>query len=147
MAQIKPTYEELQEVVDIAKKLVDKYPEQFGGIDTSLIKCLAINNKERSEKKRMWEIKAVQAPISEDFNEFLYYITVYMNDWVELSEAQKSLLVADALHALPVDGEEKLNTFDVKGYRRMLATFGLDFMDDPMCPDLLKDDAKVDWKY
>ena len=143
MPQTKAVYEDLPEFVKIAEQLVKKYSSKFGGVDTSKMICKACNNKERSEKKRMWEIDVVKNPISCDFKSYTYCIKVYLTDWSSFSETQKALLVADALHAIPTDGDDKLVSFDVKGYSSMFNNFGIDFMDNPKVPNLLKDDVKL----
>ena len=50
MAQLKPEYAVLDEFEDLAQKLIDKYPEVFGGIDIATIKCVTITNKDCPER-------------------------------------------------------------------------------------------------
>lgn len=136
--KVKPIYDECTEFRDIAEKIIKKYPSEFGGIDSSLIKCYAVSNKERPDKKKMWTVSVIKSPVSEDVKTHRYFFEIYMTDWMELNDAQKSVFVAEALCSLPFDGEEKKITPDVQGYRRIFSTFGLDFMNDPNLPDIIK---------
>ena len=145
MAQVKAMYEELKEFNELAAKIIKKQNGHIGYVDVSKIKCFAVNNKERPESKRMWEVQVVKTPISLDFSEIAYYVTVYLSDWAEFSDKQKQYLVMDVLHSIPADVEEKVNTFDLKGFRTMIVTHGVDFMENAdNLPDLVTED--VTWK-
>ena len=145
MAQVKAEYAALDEFADIAQKLIDKYPEIFGGIDISTIKCVVITNKDCAEKKKSkpYEVKGVPQPIRMDCP-FSYYVILYQSDWVERDEAHKAILVSAILQAIPVSTEDegKVNTYDLKDYDRMLRNFGVDYMDSDSIPNLLADDYK-----
>lgn len=145
MAQSKPEYESIDEYSNIASQLINKYPEVFGQLDVDKIKCVAITNKERSDRKPLWEVRSVPYPIRMDCP-YAYYIIVYMSDWVELDDAHKAALVAASLHAIPFesDKEGKVNQPDMKDYSNMLRTMGVDYMDSPDIPNLLTDE--VEWK-
>lgn len=144
MAQIKAEYEAVAEFETLAKGLVNKYPGVFSDIDLSKIKCVGITNKERKDGKRMWDVKPVPMPVKMDCP-FSYYLVVFMNDWVEMDETRRLLLVADALLSIPdEDDNGKIIQPDMKDFSLMLRTFGVDYMDKSGAPNLLKD--KVDWK-
>lgn len=146
MAQIKAEYEVVEEFDDIASKLVNKYPEVFGGIECNKIKCVGITNKERKDGKKLWEVRGVPAPISMDCA-FRYYIVIYMSDWVEMDDTRRALLVASTLMAIPNEDEKegKVNPFDMKDYATMVRTFGVDYLDKATSPNILSDD--VEWKF
>ena len=143
MAQVKPEYQELPDFLALARQIVEKFPEVFSQLNVDTIKCVAITNKERSEKKPLWEVKPVPMPIKLDCL-FSYYVIVYISDWVELDEKHKLALVADALHAIPIDDEKegKCNPLDFKGFGTMVRTLGMDFMERGDIPNLLTDDIK-----
>jgi len=127
MAQVKPLYEELSEFGTIAAKLVEKFPDIYKGIDLDAIKAVAVNNKERSDKRRPWEIIPAKDPLSM-FCSCSYCVVVYLSDWVEMGEVVKNRLVADILFAIP-DDNQGINPFDLKGYSPMIKTFGVDFLE------------------
>jgi hypothetical protein len=144
--QIRPAYDRLAEFTTIAEKLIDLYPEKFGGTDLKSIRCVSITNKDRPEsKKLMWEIKGVEDPIRMDCP-VSYYVIVYQSDWDSLDTVHRQLLVSDALHAIPSgdDAAGKTLAPDLKGYSPMLRTFGTDFMDRSDVPDIVK--TKIQWK-
>ena len=147
MPQIKPEYEVVKEYNDLAAALVEKYPEAFPGVDVDRIRCFAVTNKDRKENKPPWDIKAVPMPVLLDCP-FAWYIMIFMNDWDEMSQIRRQLLVADSLCAIPEDGEEgKINSKDMKGFSVMLRTFGTDFMEKPEkeLKDLLE--GSIDWVF
>ena len=146
MANIKPEFETVEEFDDIASKLVNKYPEVFGGIECDKIKCVGITNKERKEGKKMWEVRGVPAPLSMDCP-FSYYIIIFMSDWAEMDEKRRAMLVASTLMAVPHEDEKegKVNPFDLKDYITMVRTFGVDYLDRSEVADILKDD--IEWKF
>ena len=146
MAQIKKEFEAVEEFDDIASKLVNKYPEVFGGVDCEKIKCVAITNKNRREGKKLWEVRGVPAPISMDCP-FNYYIILFMEDWIEMNDNRRAVLVAATLMAIPheEDKEGKVNNFDMKDYYTMVRTFGVDYLESEGIPDILNEDVK--WRF
>lgn len=142
MAQLKPEFSALDEFADIAQKLIDKYPEVFGGIDIDTIKCVTITNKDCPErrKNKPYEVKGVPQPIRMDCS-FSYYVILYQSDWVERDEPHKAILVAAILQAIPsdIETEGKVNTYDLKDFYRMQSNFGVDYLESDDIPDLLAD--------
>jgi len=142
LAQLKPEYVALDEFADIAQKLIDKYPEVFGGIDISTIKCVSITNKDCPEKRKNkpYEVKGVPQPIRMDCP-FSYYVVLYQSDWVEREDRHKTILTAAILQAIPADieTEGKVNTYDLKDYYKMQKNFGVDYLESDDIPDLLAD--------
>lgn len=146
MAQIKAEYEENKEFSEIAQQLSQKYPEVFSTLDVDQIKCVAITNKDRSEKSDvLWKTVAVPMPIRMDCP-YGYYVVLHLSDWVELGQKHKAALVFDALQSIPTesDKEGRLNTHDLKGYGVSLRTLGLDFMEREDIPNLLTDSIKIE---
>jgi len=145
MAQDKPHYEVNEEFNEMAGKLADKYPEKFSGIETDSICCVNITNKERKggRNEPIWKVKAVQMPMALHCP-YTHYIVLWQSDWDTLGERHKLAVVAETLHAIPLDEKEKVTPMDLKGYHAVLATLGLDFMEDSEIPHLLEDD--VEWK-
>ena len=142
--QIKPEYQAVDEYAEIASALVAKYPEIFPAIDVSQIRCVAVTNKSRGEKKKLWTITAVGMPVRMDCP-FGWYVVIFMDDWVEMGLLHRQYLVASSLCAMPADGEEgKIFHPDLKDYAVMLRTFGVDYLDKPADEmiDLLKGDIK-----
>jgi len=142
MAQVKATYEDCKDAEEVAKKLIDKYPDFYGHIDMDKIKCLAINNKDRGEGKKMWDVRAIPDFALQDCP-YTHYIVIFLSDWVEMSSKLRNLLLADILFSIP-DEEGKVKSYDLKGYSPMFRTFGPDFMEDDTVQDPLADDVK--WK-
>lgn len=140
MPQVKPTFEPVAEFTDIAKKIVDKYSDVFASVDVENIKCLAINNKTRSEKKGLWDIKAIPEYALPDCP-FAYYVIIYLDDWTEMPDKIKNRLVADVLFAIPED-KGKTKTYDLRAHSPMIRAFGVDFMDSEDGDDPLANEVK-----
>ena len=149
MAQEKPNYEVNDEFNGMAVQIVEKYSEKFDQIEVGKICCVNLTNKPRKEVEgvvdRIWKLKAVKMPEA-IHNPYGWYVILNSSDWDEMSGKHKLALVADVLHGIPndVDSEGRTNPCDTKGYLSMFNTFGIEYLDDPNIPDLLKEE--VEWK-
>lgn len=142
MAQIEPAYEEIPEFVDIADKVIQKYPAEFGNIDVAKLVCVGITNKDRSEKKKqIWDLKPIVAPINM-FCTKDYIVVFHQKDWDILDESKRALIVADILCSIPPGGGGSVTPMDYKDHSKMLRTFGVDYMDNPKAPDILSTDVQ-----
>ena len=143
--QIKPEYEIVEEYSNIASLLIAKYPDVFSNVDVKKIRCVAITNKERTERKKIWEVKAVPMPIKMDCP-YGWYVIIYLNDWVEMTEKRKQYLVASSMCAIPEEEQEgKVFPPDLKDYSVMVRTLGVDYMEKP--DDELRDIIKENIKW
>jgi len=147
MSQIKPEYEEVKEFANLAKQIVDRYPDVFYGIDVDTIKCVSIVNKDRSDKKdQLWQLQGVLMPIKMDCS-YSYYVVIYSSDWDEMDENHKLLMISEVLCGIPKDAEHegKINSMDSKGYKIMHRTFNsIDYLQEAEVPNILREDIK--WK-
>jgi hypothetical protein len=102
-------------------------------------------NKSRKEGKALWSIKSCPSPFDLDCP-YKYGVVIYQEDWVELSEKHKALLVSDVLFSLVGADTDvgKVNQFDLKDYRPMIRTFGADYLFTDNVPDILNED--IQWK-
>lgn len=125
---------------------MEKYEDEFYGIDLGKIRAVLITNKDRSERNNQyWTIKAVTLPMALDCP-YTHYVIVHASDWMGMEEGNRILLVAESLQA--IDQEElpegKVKTPDMKGFSKMLRTFGPDFLVRGDVPNILED--KITWK-
>jgi hypothetical protein len=146
MAKEKPQYEVNEEFNSMAVKIVEKYPEQFYGIDIDKICCVNIMNKERSESKKIpWKLEAVKMPVALHCP-YGWYVILYSSDWDSFNDSQKLLLVAEVLHGVPRDESDEgmVVPMDVKGFGSMFRTFKtIDYLDNPASPNILVED--IEW--
>ena len=146
MAKQKPEYEIIEEFNVMANQIIEKYPEEFYGVDVDKICCVKITNKDRTDKHpHLWSLCAVKMPIKLH-NPYGWYVTLYSSDWDALSKRHQLLLVSEILCGIPTDpsNEGKVNPFDSKGFKLMQRTFKtIDYMEDPDVPHLIEDD--VEW--
>ena len=146
MAQIRPEFETVEEFKQSAKSLQTKYPEIFDGIDIDKVKCVQITNKDRPQaRKKLWSILPVKMPIRMDCP-YAYYVILFAQDWDDLNEKMRLLLIADVLQSIPCDDDEgKVITPDMHEYAIMVRTFGADFMDnEDKVPHLINEE--VSWR-
>lgn len=144
MPKQRPEYEVANDFKEIARKLVEKYDEQFVGIDVDKIQAVVITNKERPDRsEKYWEMIPVKPPVSMDCK-YERYVIMYESDWDLMPEKNKYLLVAAVLTGIPVndegEAEEKVKPFDYKDYSVMARTFGVDYITKDNVPNILKED-------
>lgn len=137
--QVKPTWEEVTEFAQLALKLVEKFPDRFGGIDVSRIVAYGCTNKERPEgKAKLYDMTGATEP--ESFtNSKTYFVKMFMVDWEGRSEAAKLLIVASALARIDIDNPGKVGPLDYRDQSVMVKTFGPDWQDKGDIPHLLTD--------
>ena len=142
--QVKPTWEEVPEFVQLAAKMIEKYPDKFGGIDVSWIVAYGVTNKERPDSKaKLYEMSGEGEP--ESFtNSKMYFVKMFMQDWEGRSEAGKLLIVASALARIDPDSPGKVGPLDYRDQNIMVKTFGADWQDKGDIPHLLND--KIDFR-
>jgi len=144
MAQDKPIYEELEEFSTLANRIIKKYPIAFDGIKIEKVCCVKITNKQRPDGKKLWELAAVKPPMNMH-NPYLWYVTVWSDDWDALAENTKLALICEIMCGIPKDDTEgKVVPFDTKGYGVMFRTLGtIDYLEDPEIPNILEED--IEW--
>ena len=145
-----PAYEVNDEFNQMAVSIVEKYPEKFSSICVDKICCVNVTNKDNPKAKQdteilnsndLWKVMAVKMPMAIHCP-YSYYCVLYQSDWESLSEKHKLALVSDVLHGIGDDGS--VNSCDTKGFHSVFSTLGLDYLNDPDIPHLLKDD--IEWK-
>jgi len=141
MGQVKNEYAEVPEFIKIGEQLVKKFPNVFANVDTTVIQCVAIMNKQRKDGAARWKVTPVVMPVRMNCP-YAYYITIFNDDWTELDESHRQGLVSEVLCSVNTDEEGKTNKYDAQYYNVMLRTFGPDYMDDPKLPNLLRDTIK-----
>ena len=122
---------------------MEKYPEVLDGINPTLVRCVAVTNKDPKEGKPLWEIRPVPMPIRLDCP-YDYYVIVNSADWSTYDEKHQALLAMDILCSLSREGDGKVVPFDMKDHSVMLRTVGVDYMKRADVPDIIKD--QIDWK-
>jgi len=140
MAKVKATYEDVPDFSDIATKLIAKYPDHFEHVDINKVKCRAINNKDRTEKGKYWDLKAIPEFALPDCD-YSYYVIIFLPDWVDMTDKLRNRMVCDVMWSIP-DEEGKVKSFDLKAHAPMVRSMGVDFMEDDNGPDPLVDDIK-----
>jgi len=120
-------WNEDSESMDIAMKLLDKYPQLFESIDLSKIKFVR-NLTGHSDK--LGEIKSCGFPYDID-SPYTYYIVIENSKWKEMTEAQHVLAIMHLLYSIAPGGtDESSNNYgkcrkhDVKDYNVVLAAAG-----------------------
>jgi hypothetical protein len=142
--KVKDEYEELKELNDILPKVIEKYPEDFYGLDLDEVKCVAITNNQRSEnQEELYRIVAVDMPIRMDCK-YGWYAIVYKSDWDAMAVKTRNQLACKILCAIPFGDnvEGKINRPDFKDFGIMVRSLGVDYFDRPDSPDPLAEDVK-----
>lgn len=143
MSKLMNEFERLNEWEDIAKKLVDKYPERWGHVDTSKLVAYVITNKENNEEKgRPYEMQTDKLPmrLSNQYDYFIWF--KHPDDWNEKPMNIRIALVISALERIDPDKPFSIGPLDYKDQSVMLRTFGMSWATNPEIPDALKTDVK-----
>ena len=114
------------EAMGIAMEIIDKYQETFCEIDLSKIRFVRVLNK----KGKAVAIKTVNFPYNIDVN-YLYYMIINDNKWMEMTNAQRNLTVFSGLFEIAPGGMNpesanygKKRKRDVEDFEEVIAAAG-----------------------
>lgn len=141
MAQVPPEWEEVPDFMNMAKQLIEKYPERFAHVDPDLVVAYICTNKTKPEAKaKLYDMSGESEP--EAFtNSKRYFIKMFHDTWEALPEENRLLLVFSALSR--VDRETgKVGGYDLHDQALMARTFGVDWALRGGVPNLLRDDIE-----
>jgi len=126
-----PQFERLDEWEEIAAKLVEQYPIEFGHIDVSKIICYIITNKEPKDVSKLYEIQVDSLPmrLTNTHDYFVWF--KHPNVWNERPENIRVNLVADALLRIDSEDPYKIKPYDYKDNPVMVSTHGAYWFDNP----------------
>ncbi len=136
-------WEEIPEIVQIAEKLIEHFPEKFDGIKADWIVGYAAANKDKPDGKKPWEMAGEKEPMAFT-NSKKYFFTVFLADWDVRSDEAKLAMVYAALKRIDRDKPEsgKLAPYDYKDQGELVRTFGPDWESKARLPHLLNDDIE-----
>ena len=88
-------YEEITDFNNVAKKVIEKYPELFPNVDPDefldLLRVVVKKGAEREDGDIEYEVKGIGFPVRM-FCESGYVVTIYETDWSTMDEAHKAIL-------------------------------------------------------
>lgn len=115
------------EALDIATKLIDKYPKVFDGLDLTRVRFV---RNMASASRVAGEVKPCSFPYDID-SPYAYYIIINNSYWKSLSEAQQTLAVMHLIYAIAPGGTDETSTnyartrrHDIKDYNLIMAAAG-----------------------
>lgn len=123
------------EYKDIAKRIIDKYPTNFGNFDIN--KILFLKETTKSPKKYA-DVRKVQSPYT-FMTSMKFIITVYEPCIVQMNEAQLHLLMLHELMHID-DDFEKLKKHDLEDFKVIISKYGATWDIDPNLPDILDEE-------
>jgi len=136
-------WEEIPEVTQLAEKLIEHFPEKFGGIKSEWIIGYGIANKDKPDGKKPWELSGQKAPMSFT-NSKKYFFMVFLTDWEVRSDEARLVMIYAALKRIERDNPESGKTlpYDYKDQGELVRTFGPDWESKSRLPNLLNDDIE-----
>ena len=139
MANQKPQWEEVQEFIQIAAKLAEKYPDRFDGVHVDEIVAYAVTNKDKPKSKvKTYEMSGIKEP--ESFcSSKVYFVKLFKTDWDGRSEKSKTAIVMSALERIDPQNPGDVKPLDLRDQRVMVNTLGANWEDRDDIPDLLGD--------
>lgn len=123
------------EYKDIASKIIDKYPLNFGHIEVE--KVLFLKETEKSPKKYA-DIRAVRPPYT-FMTENKFIITFYEPVMDSLTSAQKIMVVYHELLHIDLDFN-KVKGHNVEDFQEIISVFGSTWTIDDNLPNILEDE-------
>jgi len=136
MAQIQPIWNESEEFINMAGKLIEKYVERFGDIDVDQIIAYTCVNKDRPDgKTKPYDMNGSTPP--ESFTNSKTYFIKMFNDVWERTNEQKLALVFSALSRIDPTNPGKVKPLDYSDQEEMVNNFGANWHERGDLPDLL----------
>jgi len=126
------------EYKDIAQRLINKYPQNFGNFDIN--KILFLKETSKSPKKYA-ETRKVTPPYT-FMTSVKFIITVYEPCIVSMNDAQLHLLMLHELMHIDEDFE-KLVKHDLEDFKVIISKYGATWDIDPNLPDILEDEDNI----
>ncbi len=115
------------EGMEMAVKLVDRYPEHFAHIDLGKINFISDN---AGTGRKVCEVKACGFPYDID-SPYVYYFIMHSGGWKKLDEAQRHVAMMHMLYSVAENGTDeasanygKCRSYDVKDYNLILNATG-----------------------
>jgi len=140
MAQIKAQWIEVEDFIELANKLVEKYPEKFGEVDINQLVAYVCVNKDKPESKcRPYDMTGSKEP--ESFTNSKTYFVKMFNDIWDKTRQQKLAIVFSVLCRIEPSNPGKVKPFDYADQDEMVTNFGAHWHNRGDLPDLLNDNV------
>ena len=142
MSQIIPEFEKLSEWTDIAKRIVEKYPERYAHVNVDKIVAYIVTNKDDADSARPYEMQTDKLPmrLSNPYDYFIWFKSPGM--WHDKPQNIKSALVVSALERIDADNPFAVLPLDYRDQCSMVRTFGVDWFDNPKIKDVLEENVQ-----
>lgn len=142
MPKEKPTWEEITEFSEMAKKVADKYTELFSKVEVDKIICYGSDKEPNELKAKKYDMAGIGEP--EVFtNTKQYFVKLPKVVWDEKSENQKLALVFECLDRVDTDNPGKVKPLDFRARSVMVRSFGADYDEREDLPNLLNEDVNI----
>jgi len=140
--QVIPEFERLSEWEEMAKQVVDKYPERFSHVDVSKIIAYFITNKPETKNVRPYEMQTDKLPMRMT-NPHEYFVWFkHQSEWFDRPKNIKAALVVSALERIDPDNPYIVSPLDYRDQTSMVRTFGIDWFLNPDIPNVLEEEIQ-----
>lgn len=126
------------EYKDMAQKIINKYPQNFGNFDIN--KILFLKETTKSPKKYA-ETRKVVSPYT-FITSVKFIITIYEPCVCSMNDAQLHLLMLHELMHIDEDFE-KLVKHDLEDFKVIIAKYGANWDIDNNLPDILENEDEI----
>lgn len=142
MAAKNKDYKECLELQELATVLKTRYYEHLGYVDLDRIFFAEIHG-EMSRNAVPVEVTGVSAAwlkqrLADDFDNKVYCIAVWAQEWPELDENLKEWLLFDGLNKIHSENNGKVEPYDCGGWSFMLEFLGVHWRSRTDLPSLTK---------
>jgi len=144
VSKMLPEFERLTQWEQMAKRVVNKYPERYGHVDLSKIAAYVITNKDKIETAYPYEMATDKLPmrLSNPYDYFVWFKTTEL--WHDKPQNIKVALVVSALSRIDPEKPYAIAPWDYKDQNVMVKTFGPLWSENCDIPNILEDD--IIWK-
>lgn len=114
---------------DLAKTVMDEYPETFGELKGVSIAYLCSTEKKKSHGRLVFADCQLLNPKMRTISGYVFVITVYGPAMALLNEDQQKLVMWHELHHAEVDGEDEyyIRPHDLEDFRDLIESKGMDY--------------------
>lgn len=139
MPQVEPEWAIVQEAEDIARRLIDKYPEKLGHIGVDEIGVAAIVNKPRPDTADWFaKTKGIKHPEAL-YCPKKYIIFFHMDTWDQFDPVTKQYMILAELMRIPDPPDGSVLKKDIQDVKALVKTFGVDYLENANKPNLLEE--------
>ena len=141
MARKKLEYVEAEDISEMAKALVEKYPSQIGHIDIEEDVYFAFCISKKPKNSTAVQTASVRKPLTQKVTTRPYQIAIFRDVWDGWDETQRGLQLLNAMYSISPEGDGLFRKEDVHDFYPFVAALGpqWQYLPSDMLPNPLEE--------